>query len=127
MGSSAEHSALVAAILAACGARPDCRLWANNTGVARGLTGDGIVRFGLKGSADIVGIGRTDLEFAPHLVDLISDQYIGVFLGIEVKTGSAIQSRQQRAFQAMIEKFGGYYLVARSVQDAEKWLDKVLG
>lgn len=117
------HAELVSRILAECGARPDCRLWANNTGVARGLTGDGIVRFGLKGSADILGIG------AHSVCDWCAKspaRRLGVFLAIEAKTGNARQSTHQKAFQAMIERFGGYYLVAKSQEDVTKWLDKIL-
>lgn len=118
MNQYSAHQALVSEILALCGSRPDCRLWANSTGVGRGLTGDGIVRFGLKGSADIIGIGSGSCaRLAPR---------IGVFLAIEAKTGRATQTKQQRAFQAMVEKFGGFYLVARSAEETKEWLDKIL-
>lgn len=119
------HQALVAEILALCGSRPDCRLWPNNTGVGRGLTHDGVIKFGLKGSADIIGIGRQHVcAGPPHIRVPINT---GVFLAIEAKTGSGTQSAQQKAFQAMVEKFGGFYLVARSAEDVKNWLDKVLG
>lgn len=100
---------MVRAILARCGARGDCRLWPNATGVGRGLSNDGVVRFGLVGSTDIIGLSH-------H----------GRFLAMEVKTGGARQSPQQKAFQAMIEKFGGLYAVVRQVDEAEKWLDSSL-
>jgi hypothetical protein len=103
---NAEHVRVVADILARCGARPDCRIWANNSGVARGLTGNGIVRFGLKGSADILGI--------------LSG---GQFFSIEVKTGSATQRPEQKAFQAMVTKFGGIYLLVRSAEEVESFLN----
>lgn len=115
------HADLVSRILAACGARADCRLWSNNTGYARGLTHDGIIKFGLKGSADILGIGggrisKLDPEIKP----------LGVFLAIEAKTGNARQSTHQKSFQAMVERFGGFYLVAKSPEDVTEWLDRVL-
>ncbi len=101
-----DHARLVREILARCGARSDCRLWSSNTGVARGLTHDGIVRFGLVGSADLLGILRG-----------------GRFCAMEVKTGAARQSSRQVAFQKMIERFGGLYVVVRSADEAEAWLD----
>jgi len=55
----------------------------------------------LKGSADISGILRG-----------------GKRIEIEVKTGRAVQQQNQKDFQRMIEMMGGYYYVARSVQDA---------
>lgn len=36
---------------------------------------------------------------------------------IEVKTGEARQTKQQRAYQAMIEFYGGIYIVARKLED----------
>ncbi len=67
-----------------------------------------ILKYGLKGSADISGI-------------LI----IGTRLEIEVKTGNAKQSPQQLKFQAMIEKYNGIYLVVRSRDDAFNQLQEV--
>ncbi len=123
MNQSAAHTALLKEIMALCGSREDCRLWQNNTGLARALTHNGKIKFGLKGSADIIGIG------AYHWAYTGPDKKppIGIFLAIEVKTGSARQMKQQAVFQAMIEKFGGYYLVARSAQEVQEWLDRVLG
>lgn len=105
---SRKHAQVVREILARCGSRPDCRLWANNTGVGRGLTGDSFIRFGLRGSADILGIF-----------------FGGYFLGIEVKTGSATQSKSQRAFDDMVCKFGGFYCIAGSADEAESILNRL--
>jgi len=59
-----------------------------------------VVRFGLPGQADLTGI-------LPG----------GVRLEIEVKRPGCPQTHEQRAFQRMIERFGGVYVLARSVQD----------
>lgn len=67
------------------------RVWANNTGMIK--TEDRVVRFGLKGSSDIIGI------------------YKGLFLGIEVKTGNAKQSKFQLNFEKMICAQGGIYVL----------------
>lgn len=58
-------------------------------------------KYGLKGSADITGILQN-----------------GKRLEIEIKTGNAVQSPQQKNFAAMIQKFNGHYFVCRSVEDA---------
>jgi hypothetical protein len=42
---------------------------------------------------------------------------------IEVKTQSGRQSEQQKRFQEMIEKFNGVYILARSVEDAERGIE----
>lgn len=50
---------------------------------------------------------------------------IGVFVAMEVKTQKGRQSPDQKVFQIMVESFGGYYFVIRSVKDAEEALAKV--
>jgi hypothetical protein len=88
----------------AIGSRSDCRVWRNETGMA--FRDDHAIRYGKRGSSDILG--------------LTSD---GRMLCIEVKTGKASQSQHQVNFQKSIEKFGGRYLVARSVDYVVKFLD----
>ena len=63
--------------------------------MGRDLKSERIIRFGLKGSSDIIGI------------------YKGRFLAVEIKTGNAVQSDQQKKFQKMVCKLGGIYVVIR--------------
>lgn len=86
-------------ILAEFGARNDMRIWRQNTGAA--LTKNGMVRFGVPGQADITGL-------------LIPS---GRRIEIEVKDAKGRQRESQKNFQAMIEKSGGIYILARSVED----------
>lgn len=92
------------AVLREFGTRPACRLWRANVGVARiggpGSAGGRVVRFGVPGQADLSGI-------LPG----------GLRLEIEVKRPGCPQTPEQRAFQRMIQRFGGVYVLARSVQD----------
>lgn len=97
-----EH-ALVQSILIEFGSRPTLRLWRVNTGAALGRAG--FVRFGLPGMADISGIMQG-----------------GRRIEIEAKTATGRQSPEQKRWQAMIEKFGGLYVLARSVEDVRKVL-----
>lgn len=108
MNNTAAHQALVAEILAAIGARPDCRVWSNPSGIGRGLMHPGVIHFGLKGSADIIG--------------LTSD---GRFLAIEAKTGEGRQRKEQKAFGVMVMRFRGRYIVARSASDVSLYLDNL--
>ncbi len=87
------------AILREFGTRSDMRLWRANVGVAR-MGKDRTVAFGLKGQADLSGI----------LPD-------GKRLEIEVKSATGRQREEQVAFQRMIERFKGIYVLARSVED----------
>lgn len=91
------------AILRAYATRPWLRIWRQNTGMAQYSAVDGshrTVRFGLPGQADLSGI--------------LND---GRRLEIEVKTARGRQSEQQQNYQRMIERFGGVYILARSVED----------
>jgi hypothetical protein len=95
-----RESDLLQRVLLALGSRPDCRLWRNNTGKLPDPRFGRWVSFGLKGSADILGILRG-----------------GRFLAIETKTATGLRP-EQRAFRDMVTAMGGLYVVARSVDDA---------
>ena len=99
-----EHDVLNA-IIRAYGTRTDCRVWRQNTGAAR--YGQQVVRFGVPGQADLTG--------------LLAD---GRRLEIEVKSSTGRQSPAQAAYQAMIERFGGIYILARSVADVADGLER---
>jgi len=98
-----SEKALQNDILRAFGTLPTVRLWRQNCGVAR--VGTRVIRFGIPGQADLTGI----------LPD-------GRRLEIEVKSPTGRQTPQQRGFQAMIEKFNGIYILARSTNDVRQRL-----
>lgn len=85
------------------GTLPCLRLWRANVGVAR--LGDRVVRFGVTGQADLTGI----------LPD-------GRRLEIEVKSASGRQTPEQQAFQRIIERFNGIYILARCTDDVRQRL-----
>lgn len=95
------HQDLVDAILLRHGARSDLTLWPRNTGKVQTIDGRWVT-FGMKGAADIEGIYSPCQHIRGHHVE------------IEVKTGKAVQTKQQRRFQLMIDRRGGTYIVARS-------------
>jgi hypothetical protein len=64
------------------------------------------MKFGLVGAADITGILPS-----------------GVRLEIEVKSGNAKQSQEQKNFETMIQRHGGIYFVARSLDDVLRVLN----
>jgi hypothetical protein len=75
-------------------------------GLGQTLRGN-IVKYGLKGSSDIVGV------VGPH----------GKFLAIEIKTGGATHTKEQRSFETTVKLLGGYYVTLRTDQDLEKLYD----
>lgn len=105
----AEHQKLVDEVLLAIGSTNKCRVYRNATGCARSMDGARIISFGLKGSPDIVGI--------------LSN---GKWLGLEIKTGSGKQNKDQLNFEAMIRRFNGHYLVVRNAQEAVAFVSQVL-
>lgn len=100
------ESRLVAAILLAWGAHPRVRLWRQNSGLLWAPDGNGGVRR-----------VRAAVPGAPDLAGLLAPA--GTYLGIECKTAVGRQSPEQRAFEAMLTKFGGIYILARSVSDVD--------
>ena len=92
-------------ILRAFGSKRWMRLWRANVLAAR--MGDRFVRAGVPGQADLTGI----------LPD-------GRRLEIEAKSDRGRQTEDQRNFQRMIERFGGVYVLARSVEDVERALKR---
>jgi hypothetical protein len=79
-------------------------VWSNSTGAMK--TKNRYQRYGLIGSADILGI-------TPD----------GTFLALEIKTGKAVQSKQQKKFEARVKKNKGIYKVVRSFKDLEDLID----
>ncbi len=89
---------ILADVLIAVTAFPGASMIRQNTGAAR--TSDGrVVKFGRKGQPDIIGCIR------------------GRYVGIETKTQSGQQTKEQKAWQYNVERSGGLYILARSVED----------
>lgn len=97
-------------ILEQIGSRPDVRLWRANVGTAV-VPGGRVISFGVPGQADLSGI-------------VIGS---GRRLEVEVKGEKGRQSKQQKSFEEMILRFGGIYVLARSVGDVERAIDQAKG
>lgn len=88
-----NHNELVNSVLLYLGNNCAGRYWPNPTGSLKSDKGH-FQRYGLKGSADIIGISGD-----------------GLFVAIEVKTGSAVLNPGQKNFRDMINRFGGVHIV----------------
>jgi hypothetical protein len=71
--------------------------WQNDTGMARSFDTNRVVKFGLKGSSDVIGITRD-----------------GRFLAIEIKVGKDFLKPEQIAFKLMVEKNNGLHFIIRN-------------
>jgi len=76
--------------------------WANNTGTIKGE--DRFQRYGLIGSSDIIAITPPN----------------GSFYAIEIKTGKAVQNKNQKRFEKAVNKVGGVYLIIRSIEELKE-------
>lgn len=104
---SANHTNLVNSILLAVGRLESVFAWKVQVGTFRALdNAKRIIKVGEDGHSDIL------MVVAP----------IGRVIGVEVKTGNAVQNKYQKAWQKALEKRGGIYLVARSVDDVLSYL-----
>jgi hypothetical protein len=91
-----QHDLLEREIIVRVNESKLARVWKQPTGAAYR---DGrLIHYGIKGAADITGLTAS-----------------GRRLEIEVKTGEAVQRKEQKSYQAMIGKMGGLYLIARDV------------
>lgn len=129
-----NETGVLGRILKAVGCLPFLRVWRNNTGQT--WTGNSVqrfakqgtikitvypgdvlirdahpVKFGLTGSADIIGL------VAPY----------GRFLAIEVKDAKGRQSEQQKRFEEMVKSMGGIYFIARSPKEALQKINELTG
>jgi hypothetical protein len=84
-----------------------CFVWVNRTGMYSPRPGVKIP-YGKKGSSDIIGCTRT-----------------GIFIGVETKD-TTDQTGPQKDFQDSIEKRGGIYILAYSVDDVIKRKEEIL-
>lgn len=75
-------------------------------GLGLGIRGN-TIKFGVTGSADVLGICGP----------------CGNFIAIEIKTGSAIQTKQQKTYQEVIEKLGALYVILRTEKDLDALYD----
>lgn len=121
---SQTHAQLVAAILDTYGSRVDILMYKNHVGVARALRDDIPVRFGVPGSADILGVMCRKLSV--HVVDNAEsmqpydrhvDMTIGHALAIECKVGRDVVRKNQRLWAEAWQRMGGLYILARSLKD----------
>jgi len=81
-----------------------CFVWRNNTGAYKS-EGGRFIRYGCKGSPDIIGMTAS-----------------GRFIGVECKYGKGKLQGTQKAFGEKIVSHGGIYIVAYSIDDLEKQL-----
>lgn len=108
----------------------DIRLW----GIA---TGQAYAKFSVKNALSTVLKTKNFNEAMKQLVIIvygkighpdISGLLHGIWIGIEIKTGNAVQSKDQKNFEAMIKKAGGVYIVVSDkypIEDQIKPLEQV--
>ena len=121
-----SEAELLARIHLELGGRPDMRLFRNNIGKAWVGSGKAVrsgggvflphgrqYQFGLPpGSSDLIGLRAVTVT--PEMVG----QTVGLFAAVEVKSETGRLRREQQAFLATVQRFGGLAGVARSVDEA---------
>ena len=80
-------------------------IWNNETGASFGGTHN--IRYGFTGSSDILGVA-----------------FNGLFIGVEVKTYSARQSKHQKVFEKNVRQRGGKYYVAHTNAETREQMDR---
>jgi hypothetical protein len=96
-------------ILKRWGSHPKLRIARINTGAA--MSHGRLVKFGVPGTADIVGL------IAPT----------GRMIQVEVKSRTGRQRDAQATMQRIVTEFGGLYILARSAADVDSVLIPLIG
>lgn len=119
-------------IVRAIGTRSDVRIMRANVGLAipsrivRAATT--LMRQGdVRGAIAALGRARPVQFGVPGQADLTGILAGGFRIEIECKGPKGRQSDDQKNYQAMVERFGGLYVLARSVEDVEEALDEYVG
>lgn len=102
-----SETVLVNQIVAALGSRPGVLVERQNTGAFYDRDGR-LVRIGTP--------GRADIRVCAH----------GLFIEIEAKSPTGRQTPAQKAWQGYVERAGGIYVLARSVEEAVTAVDRAL-
>lgn len=126
-----QESKLLADIRLYLGERDDVLAVRINTGVFRAMHSAGVVRSAPTGHPDLVACQRVQLNvsrvvnpdgFNPHTRERQVE--IGRYVAIETKSAKGVLSQDQQNFRAAVERVGGLYIVARSLDDVIQALNK---
>lgn len=109
MNRSKEHTALCHAIMAELGSLEGLLVCLNPCGQAHYLSG--------KGDDYFVPYGFPSESGGPDLLVVLAPY--GTLVGLEVKTGKATTSPEQKMTHAALERFGVRCFVVRSVNEAK--------
>lgn len=82
--------------------------WRNEVGIGLTIDGQRTIKYGLKGSSDILGITNK-----------------GKFLAVEIKIGNDKLRKDQENFKAMIEKNNGLHFIIRCQDDINNMLGNI--
>lgn len=120
------------AIIRALGVQPGLRIWRANvgTGVPYSVVtaAMGQLRAGNPAAAHRILASARPIQFGvPGQADLTGIVRGGLRLEVEVKSDSGRQTEDQRNYQSMIERLGGRYLLARSVEDLADIIQEARG
>ncbi len=119
--SAITESRLLHDVLRTFGRGQNFRLSRHNTGVGKycpqcerahrtnGHQPYRMVKYGIAGAPDIIGI------LAPG----------GRTIALETKSETGVVSGDQKAYHAMLERFGGQVRVVRSVDEAAEWMHEI--
>ena len=129
-----SESEIVQEILRYLAVAPNVIAWRMNVGAAKAehKGKQRVVRFGMKGMADITGIVTRKFQVydgVPVTIDVHPEEWtgfrviqVGQRLEIEVKRPGKLLTTHQHAFLETVRRAGGIGIVASSVEDVRKAL-----
>lgn len=91
---------------------PNLRVFKRQVGVFKTTAGTHI-KIGIKGQADLYALVKTKHGL--------------IHIEIEVKSGAAVQSKEQKHWQNFIESMSGLYIIARTPEQTELEIKNAIG
>jgi hypothetical protein len=90
---------------------PGIRIFDRHVGMFKTINGE-LIRINKPGMADLYALFPSEFGL--------------IHIEIEVKTGSARQSKDQKNWEKFIKGMGGIYIVARDAEETEKELERLI-
>lgn len=111
-------------ILFKFGARPDMRIWRQNTGKAYGysVVANALARAGASEILRTMPLTKYGTAGAPDIHGILEG---GRYLTIEVKRPGEDLEDEQKAWRRMFQAHGGLYILAHSEDDVSRELQQV--
>lgn len=120
MNNHKNHNLLKALSFQECAKCEKVLIWNNPVGTFRMLKSDAVVKCGITGQADSIGV------FEIEITEKMIGKKVGLFFGAEFKTGAGKLSEVQQNWAKAIKRVGGVVIEVREKEDILQGMQKYI-